>query len=689
MKLNLDIFKINKYFLLIPFVLSSLAILAQEKGQQLYEDNLEASKFINSFQMDCRQATPRCRERSSALRAEETFNQYMEVVHERQVDAWPNNEFASVEDAFFVRQDADYSFEGEFFGDAKMGYDAASEILDNILSSADKQVEDLLAEGERYLYSEDKPDWAESYFREALPYDPENERIQRGIARIEFLLNFESNKIFIEDLISKSQFLEAVEIIDNLLLGDPGNDVLENYKFEISVREEESIVVSNLNAVFEKRENLANDLDLQDSPIELEKALIDVRDELVESTDNLREIYEILYDLTNDEFYISDDALAFYQEEINSVNLRINELEVLMIAASINDFETRLGTSDSSNNLSLLSDISDFREENNLVDADETKLKNLVQLAVEKQINFFNDDLLAAEISEDWSLALSILDEINMFNPTTESRTKTDAINVIVNGINIIDNYNDSPSLLYSRRELSQAKKLVESLKNTSSIFSNAVNLTNLITNFEQSINEAELLITESEKEEAEKQRIAAAKREEDRKKAEEARQAAAAERESSNSRRGDSSSSRRNDSSPKSQPSSSSQSSQNSSNTSSNDSSSSSNTNSSSSLSAKAKLDYASFGEVVYCPRTYRNKSFRPTWKILVSSDGKAKSVEVVNIKDQDNNEVNMNGNDNKILEIVNKGLLDSNFNPAKMGAVSVESELTLSIKIPERFCG
>ena len=54
-----------------------------------------------------------------------------------------------------------------------------------------------------------------------------------------------------------------------------------------------------------------------------------------------------------------------------------------------------------------------------------------------------------------------------------------------------------------------------------------------------------------------------------------------------------------------------------------------------------------------------------------------------------KDGNEISMNGNDNKILEIVNKGLLDSNFKPAQMGAVSVESELTLSIKIPERFCG
>ena len=320
MSLNLDFYRISNYFLLTLSILFSSALFAQERGEQLYEENLEASRYISSFQMDCRQATPVCRERSSALRAEETFNRYMEVVFERQVDAWPNNEFASVEDAFFMRQDGDYSFEGSFFGDAKIAYDQASEILDDILSSADKQVEDLLAEGERYLYREEKPDWAESYFREALPYDPENERIKRGIARIEFLLNFESNKIFIEDLISKNQFPEAVEIIDNLLLGDPGNEVLEDYKFEISIREEEAIILSNLNAVIEDIESIDNDLDLQNSPIELESALIVLRDNLESTTDSLSEIYEVLYALTDDEFYISDDATAFYTGEIESIN---------------------------------------------------------------------------------------------------------------------------------------------------------------------------------------------------------------------------------------------------------------------------------------------------------------------------------------------------------------------------------
>ena len=94
------------------------------------------------------------------------------------------------------------------------------------------------------------------------------------------------------------------------------------------------------------------------------------------TTDSLSEIYEVLYALTDDEFYISDDATAFYTGEIESINSRIDEIKVLMIAASIADFETRLSTSDSSNNLSLLSDISDFMGENILEDADATRLED-------------------------------------------------------------------------------------------------------------------------------------------------------------------------------------------------------------------------------------------------------------------------------------------------------------------------
>ena len=175
---------------LIPFVL-----IGQERGEELYERNLEASEYIKSFQMNLSPSDPVDRERSQALRAEDRFNNLMELSYERQVDNWPNDEFEPIIEAFDIRKEADYNFEDQFFGDAAVGYDQASEIIEEVIDSADIKVRELLEEGELYLYEDEKPDWAESYFREALLYDPENRDILRGIKLIEGLLSFDETKV--------------------------------------------------------------------------------------------------------------------------------------------------------------------------------------------------------------------------------------------------------------------------------------------------------------------------------------------------------------------------------------------------------------------------------------------------------------------------------------------------------------
>lgn len=47
------------------------------------------------------------------------------------------------------------------------------------------------------------------------------------------------------------------------------------------------------------------------------------------------------------------------------------------------------------------------------------------------------------------------------------------------------------------------------------------------------------------------------------------------------------------------------------------------------------------------------------------------------------------MNGNDTKILEIVNDALLRSKFRPGRMDDIAVETTVNLPLKIPARFCG
>ena len=113
---NLDSLKIfSKMYIVLVFILS-LPVISQDSGGDLYERNLEASKYIKSLQMDCSGASSVCSARNTALRSESIFNDLIEEVIERQVFNWPNGEFKIIEEAFFVRQEADYAFGDRFFG---------------------------------------------------------------------------------------------------------------------------------------------------------------------------------------------------------------------------------------------------------------------------------------------------------------------------------------------------------------------------------------------------------------------------------------------------------------------------------------------------------------------------------------------------------------------------------------------
>ena len=57
------------------------------------------------------------------------------------------------------------------------------------------------------------------------------------------------------------------------------------------------------------------------------------------------------------------------------------------------------------------------------------------------------------------------------------------------------------------------------------------------------------------------------------------------------------------------------------------------------------------------------------------MSSDGQVKSVETLYIRKSDGSDMEMNGNDNKILEIVNDALLRSKFRPWRMDDIAVET--------------
>ena len=698
---------------LIPFVL-----IGQERGEELYERNLEASEYIKSFQMDCSSNDPRCRERAQALRAEDRFNKLMELSYERQVDNWPNNEFELILEAFDTRKEADYNFEDQFFGDAAVGYEKASGTIEEVIDSADVKVRELLEEGELYLYEDEKPDWAESYFREALPYDPDNRDILRGIKLIEGLLSFEDTKASLDDLISSNQFKQATDEIELLkeVLPNDLNQELREYEYLIEYKKDETEILAKLEDQLDRKEKTLSNFDeFCEENESCEQEIEAIINEIEDLLPDLEYTYSNLFDLTGDTFYQEDDSSEFYRDEIIELNDLIEERERKLAAAEFAKAEEKLkeldklldmnitiseesaegGTEESAEGGTELAAESeeikevDLEEELELLsnaleeiksidipedDSENAAKKEAYLEEINKKIETnLNNNLQIAESEENWQDAMDILEDLDEFNSNPENKNRMNTFASISKNLSSIDRYESTPSLLFNRNELSKANKLLDNIKEDAKIVPNAAKLNASIKNFSQTVKDAELLVAEAEKEQAEQQRLAAAQKEERRRAAEELkRKEEAARLEAEAARRSQQNLPANN----KAQ---------------SNATSSSSNQGGGNavSVSQKPKLDYASFGQSVYCPRSYRNREFIPTFKIVVSSDGQAKSVETLYIRKSDGSDMEMNGNDNKILEIVSDALLRSKFRPGRMDDIAVETSVNLPLKIPARFCG
>ena len=105
--------------------------------------------------------------------------------------------------------------------------------------------------------------------------------------------------------------------------------------------------------------------------------------------------------------------------------------------------------------------------------------------------------------------------------------------------------------------------------------------------------------------------------------------------------------------------------------------------------ITKKAKIKFSSFVSAVSCTGKYRNREFEPTWRVKVNANGRAESLEVLNIKSSNGKPMKMNSSDTKTLEIINKALLKSKFTPAKAGSTSVDSTTEITFKVPSYFCG
>ena len=406
--------------------------------------------------------------------------------------------------------------------------------------------------------------------------------------------------------------------------------------------------------------------------------------------------YLALYEITGDDFYQDEDFYTYYLNAMTELDNVVEIRSARLAAEEMSEIETMLAMSLSERRQAYKEEV----ESNNISSSSNTELiegsdlnflqANLKEVeslyvpegnveAAEKKSSFLNsinneiktllnDSLQSAEEKENWQDALNVLEDINELIPTTGSREKVISYSLILDGISKIEKYQDAPSLLYNKKELDIAKNLLKSFDSLDSVVQNTTKLNADLASFKETIQDAELFIAEAEKEKAEQERLAAVQREERRRAAEELRkkeeaaklQAAASKKKTNETNRPPTPTI----------------------------SSTTPKQSNSVSVSQKPKLDYASFGQSVYCQRSYRNREFIATFKILVSSDGQAKSVETLYIRKSDGSDMEMNGNDNKILQVVNEALLRSKFRPGRMDDIAVDTTFNLPLKVPARFC-
>lgn len=681
MSLYLNNYTIKLIVLSICLFASAFSFAQQDKreGEALYNENIELTKNINSLYLDCSQVTPICKERSAALASMRRFDELMKIIYQKQVDRWPNDEFYRVQDAYFLRKDADYDFTESFYGDAKSKYAEAADMLQSIITEGRNKVNELLEEGELYLYTNNKPDWAESYFMEALPYDPENQRIIKGISRIEFLLNFEDKKFEINLLIQSRDYTQARIDIENLLLGDPGNDELESLLAIVSLKLQEENLINGLDElVAEKDLLLEGEADLRE--------LDDIALNINEKINNLKSINNDLYAKTSDQLYLDESTLNYYFNSLSEINKYISDKKIELVNQKIQFYKNAIINSDNDALRLLKTEINDYKSASNHSPEILLSLDNLINEIDVLLITSLSDSLSLAEISEDWQKSVEILEDINKIQSKDEIYQKIQNYLLIINLYSSINQYKQKPELLDNRKDITKSRNAVAKISSFIDDLPSSTILKKSIDDFQLAINDAEekIIIEEKAAEEQQAKNINEQKNLAESKK----------QKESVIAKTEDNTNTKNQTQQTQSQT----QANQNTIQKSVGTAKSKNNPSSKpplnenkvneKTITKKAKIKFSSFVSAVSCTGKYRNREFEPTWRVKVNANGRAESLEVLNIKSSNGKPMKMNSSDTKTLEIINKALLKSKYTPAKAGSTSVDSTTEVTFKVPSYFC-
>jgi len=420
---------------IIGVLIFSSPLISGERDE-LFEENQALKKSLKALEMECTVLTVQCKERADAIVSSDFFNKSFDAALQKNLDQWPNNEIEVAKQALEKRKAADHSFRQQFFGRASKEYKEASALVTDLLIKADEQLEQYIAIAEKYLYINEKPEWAVSYFNKAAPYAPGDERIVKGLARIRFLRNFESDTRIVDRMITAGQFTSALKILEDLLQGDPGNsEIIEKIKIS-----KEGQRRNNIASYFKKFEE------------EYEKSLV------TEGFDKLGLIDKI------------NNALLTFgnNEETKNIKQLLDKILADVYKESFENLQNSF-----INQTIAIEDL--YSEASKIADLypDQPELQNLYEKVTKKRNEkLFNQLIQQAEVSiqnEDWTKSVEELSQVSELKSSEEVKSRLSVVTEIyANNKKIIDITENSVKKLGTQREIDDAKNLIKNTKNLS-----------------------------------------------------------------------------------------------------------------------------------------------------------------------------------------------------------------------------
>ena len=248
--------------------------------------------------------------------------------------------------------------------------------------------------------------------------------------------------------------MQAKADIENLLLGDPGNEELESLLDIVSLKLQEENVINELDELVAEKDLL---LESEDNIKELDDIALNINDK----TNNLKSINNALYDKTSDQLYLDESTINYYLNSVNEINKYISDKKIELVNQKIQFYKNAIINSDNDSLRLLKTDINDYKSSSNYSSEILLSLDNLINEIDVLLITSLSDSLSLSEISEDWQKSVEILEDINKIQSKDEIYQKIQNYLLIINLYSSINQYKQEPELLDNRKEITKSRNAV------------------------------------------------------------------------------------------------------------------------------------------------------------------------------------------------------------------------------------